>query len=963
MQESMILSIYITATNMASGIFRQLGMDISGANGVMGLATAAAVGLGAAVVGVGVASVKAATSFQTQFARISGLTGSSAQMIDYYKQKILELSPTWDLSASDAAKALYFIISAGFSGAQAIDILNYSAKSATASLADQATVADALTSMMNAYKDSNVSASVAANDLTKIEVYGKATLSAFASSLGFTMVTAHAAGLQISEASAAVATLSQVSGQHGIRRISMEFDNLARSLLSIDDISKRSAAQLKAMGIDDAATFQTIDMRAQDMGITFDKLKYSGMDFIGKLQYLAQMSGFSADQYNSSRQKMIITQYEQIEATKGQTQAQAWLNLQENEGAARFMKMVGGAAAFIPALILLSGKSAEYNKILAAMKNPADVVTAAFNNMRNTFGQQMKMFEIRLQNIGIVIGMQLLPYLSKFVKGLIEVAGAMLSWVQVPAHFALVASAVKGLAIILGAMLLPVIVHLVIASLPFLAMLAAMVIAAIAVGKAFDFVTSHWKQFVSFLSGNTWQALAVKAVLIALTILMVNLAVIGIAALVEAFIAAIPFILLSIAMMWGLASAVIAATWPFVLAGVAIAAFVFAILMLVTHWKQVAAFLVSIWNNIGVTARNIWGAISGFFVQLWQGIVLRFQLVWSLISGFLASVWRNIVATVVRFALDFVNALLWLYQHNYYVKAFVDSIAKSVRFMVMSVITFVRDMAFAVMVVWGVMRTTAQVVWSAIVTAALVAWHLIQSYIVTPIQLAYQFVVAKLTALWHWLVGIWNTIVTLAKVAWQAFYNAVIAPVQRLWSGIQAVLGGFWKNISGWFGNLASAALNWGKNLIHMFVQGIKAAGGELWNTISGVGKGIAGFLGFHSPPPHGPLSDSHTYMPNMMRMFSQGIISGTPALALAAHTAAAALANGLNGGGSRATGSAASLAGAGLAGGGTVNHTWNVSFPNATDRREIKAALEDLQRDQNRLGRVGGYAGGLRKR
>ena len=47
-------------------------------------------------------------------------------------------------------KQVYFIISAGFSGQKAIDVLNYSAKSATASLADQAIVADTLTSMINA---------------------------------------------------------------------------------------------------------------------------------------------------------------------------------------------------------------------------------------------------------------------------------------------------------------------------------------------------------------------------------------------------------------------------------------------------------------------------------------------------------------------------------------------------------------------------------------------------------------------------------------------------------------------------------------------------------------------------------------------------------------------------------------------------------------------------------------------
>jgi TP901 family phage tail tape measure protein len=210
------------AQNMLGNTLAKIGIDaqaaMSGSMGVAGLATAAVVGLGAGVAAVGVASIKAASTFQTQMARISGLTGSSTEQVKYYQQQILALSPTWDMSATDAAKALYFIISAGFSGSKAIDVLNYSAKSATASLADQATVADALTSMLNAYKDSNISAAEAANDLTKIEIYGKAQLGSFASSLGFTMVTAHAAGISISEASAAVADLSQVSGNHGIRR-------------------------------------------------------------------------------------------------------------------------------------------------------------------------------------------------------------------------------------------------------------------------------------------------------------------------------------------------------------------------------------------------------------------------------------------------------------------------------------------------------------------------------------------------------------------------------------------------------------------------------------------------------------------------------------------------------------------------------------------------------------------------
>lgn len=296
----------------------------------------------------------------------------------------------------------------------------------------------------------------------------------------------------IDETSAAVATLSQVSGQHGIRRISNEFDNLARSMLSIDDVSKRTDAQLKSMGINDAASFQTVDMRAKDMGLTFDKLAFSGDTFIQKLQYLAQLSGYSADQYNSSRADMILTQYGQIQATKGEAQAQAWLNMQQNEGSARFMKMIGGAAAFIPALILLSGKSKEYNYILQQMKSPADTVTDAFNNMRNTLAQSLKMLEIRFQNILIVIGLQIIPVITAFAKSLLGAVDGIMAFVQSSQGMDTMKYMLIGLAAILSFVVVPAIGEAVIAAAPFTLTMIAVAGGAILLGKAISAMVEHF---------------------------------------------------------------------------------------------------------------------------------------------------------------------------------------------------------------------------------------------------------------------------------------------------------------------------------------------------------------------------------------------------------------------------------------------------------------------------------------
>ena len=66
-------------------------------------------------------------------------------------------------------------------------------------------------------------------------------------------------------------------------------------------------------------------------------------------------------------------------------------------------------------------------------------------------------------------------------------------------------------------------------------------------------------------------------------------------------------------------------------------------------------------------------------------------------------------------------------------------------------------------------------------------------------------------------------------------------------------------------------AKNWGRDLINNFIEGIKSRAQALWDTVSGIADGIKGLLGF-SEPEIGPLSDFHTYAPDMMKLFAQGI-------------------------------------------------------------------------------------------
>ena len=80
---------------------------------------------------------------------------------------------------------------------------------------------------------------------------------------------------------------------------------------------------------------------------------------------------------------------------------------------------------------------------------------------------------------------------------------------------------------------------------------------------------------------------------------------------------------------------------------------------------------------------------------------------------------------------------------------------------------------------------------------------------------------------------------------------------------IDAVKDGFWEKIE--------SAKTWGKDMIQNFIDGIKAKWDNLKNTVKDLANSIKDLLGF-SEPKEGPLSNFHTFAPDMMMLFSQGI-------------------------------------------------------------------------------------------
>lgn len=95
--------------------------------------------------------------------------------------------------------------------------------------------------------------------------------------------------------------------------------------------------------------------------------------------------------------------------------------------------------------------------------------------------------------------------------------------------------------------------------------------------------------------------------------------------------------------------------------------------------------------------------------------------------------------------------------------------------------------------------------------------------------------------------------------------------IQNGISNISSAVQNIGSTIKSGLQGIISNALSWGKDLMSNFINGIKSKIGELGSAISNVAQKAANIIGF-SEPKEGPLSNFHTYAPDMMQLFAKGI-------------------------------------------------------------------------------------------
>lgn len=193
------------------------------------------------------AALKLGMAFETSLSKVTGLVGVSQAQVGKWGSEILTLAPKLGKAPKELADALFFVTSAGIKGGAAMDVLKLSAKASAAGLGETKTVADLVTSAMNAYGVKNLSAAKATDIVTMAVREGKAEASELASSMGQVLPLASEMGVSFDQVAAAQAAMTRTGTS------ASEASTQLKAILSgMLKPSKQAEEQLKKMGTSSA---------------------------------------------------------------------------------------------------------------------------------------------------------------------------------------------------------------------------------------------------------------------------------------------------------------------------------------------------------------------------------------------------------------------------------------------------------------------------------------------------------------------------------------------------------------------------------------------------------------------------------------------------------------------------------------------------------------------------------------
>jgi phage-related protein len=243
------------------------------------------------------------------------------------------------------------------------------------------------------------------------------------------------------------------------------------------------------------------------------------------------------------------------------------------------------------------------------------------------------------------------------------------------------------------------------------------------------------------------------------------------------------------------------------------------------------AIFVTLWNNCE-EFRNFW-------INLWENIKTIVTGAWEAITGWLSETWGKITEAVT----GFVNG----------VKEKFSSIKDAAE----EKFTAMKDRCAEI---WGNIKDTAAEKWEQV--------KVVTSTVLNACKEVAQEDLNKIKTAFEENGGGLKGAVAAAWTGIKSAYTAGFDVLNKLTGG---KLGEIKDKIVEKFLEIIEKAKTWGKDLIDNFVGGIKDKINSVKDAVGNIANTVKDFLGF-SEPEKGPLSNFHTFMPDMIDLMTKGI-------------------------------------------------------------------------------------------
>lgn len=333
---------------------------------------------------------------------------------------------------------------------------------------------------------------------------------------------------------------------------------------------------------------------------------------------------------------------------------------------------------------------------------------------------------------------------------------------------------------------------------------------------------------------------------------------------------------------------------PIVLIIAAITALVAAFIYLWNTNEGFRQFWIELWENVKQVAITVWNAIKAFFQAVWDAIKVIFETVFGVIKT-LVTTYFNLYKTIIETVFGVIKTIIttvWEAIKGIFttvfevIKTIVTTYFNIYKTIIQTVLTVIQTV---ITTVWNTIKTVITTVMTAIQTIFSTIWNAIKTVIQAvvsgikglitgdftavknSISTIMNIIKSTITTIWNTIKSTISTVLGAIKNAVATVFNGIVNAVKGAMTNVLSAVKTGFSNVKGHITGLASEAFTWGKDLIMGIVNGIKSCIGAVGDAVSSVADKIRSFLHF-SVPDEGPLTDYESWMPDFMGGLAKGI-------------------------------------------------------------------------------------------